>query len=274
MTVLKAKAKINLFFHITGKREDGFHLIESLSVFANDIYDNIEITPSTSNKVIIKGGEFARLLKDQNNLISTILETFSNKSFYQCKLTKNIPIGAGLGGGSSDAAVVAKFLNIQIQELTKIGTDLPICYHAAPIFCSGIGEIIEPIRNFPSLYLILVNPRKTLLTKDVFRHNKHLNTAKITNKPIDFFTDTDKLLEFLLDLRNDLTDTAIELIPEIEDILALLKNQNGAIISRMSGSGPTCFAIFDSQQSAKEAQTKIEQQYPNYWVKYTSIFGA
>lgn len=272
MTILKAKAKINLFFHITGKREDGLHLIESLSVFADDIFDDIKISPSTSNQVIVNDGEFAELLKNEKNLISTVLEEFST-NFYKCELTKNIPIAAGLGGGSSDAAIVAKLINKNLKntELAKIGADLPICYMAAPVFCSGIGEIIEPIKNFPKLHLLLVNPRKTLLTKAVFKHNKCLNTAKLANKPIDFSADSSKLLEFLLSLSNDLTDAAIDLMPEIADILALLAAQDGAIISRMSGSGPTCFAIFADQESAIKAQANIEKQHPVYWVRYTSI---
>lgn len=268
---IKARAKINLFFHITGKRADGYHLIESLIVFADDVYDLIELNEAKDNSTFIAGGEFASILIDEkNNLIDKALEAFTTDAKYHCKLTKNIPIGAGLGGGSSDAAMVVKFLvsNRDItSELLKIGADLPICYHDAPAFCSGIGEIIEPIENFPRIYMVLVNPRKALLTKDVFKNNTRINTALIQNKPTDF---SKNLIDFLIPLDNDLTESAIQLMPEIQIILKSLQSQKGCVISRMSGSGPTCFGIFNDPKSAIEAQKSIKEIYPSYWVKYTS----
>lgn len=268
---VKARAKINLFFQITGKREDGYHLMESLVVFADNVFDEIEITEAEVNSTSIAGGEFASLLIDEkNNLIDKALEFFTKNMKYHCKLSKNIPIGAGLGGGSSDAAMVAKFLSANedvTTELLKIGADLPICYYNSQAFCSGIGEIIEPIKNFPKLYLVLVNPREALITKDVFKNNTRLNTALIQNKPKDF---TDGLIDFISPLSNDLTESAIQLMPEIQTILNIIKSQDFCLLSRMSGSGPTCFGIFRDSESAMAAQANIAKLYPNYWVKYTS----
>jgi len=278
MASIIAKAKINLFFHITGKRPDGYHLIESLMVFANDIYDTIEINQAEINSTSVQDGEFAHLLKEEtNNLIDKAIESFAEDKKYRCELTKNIPIGAGLGGGSSDAAIVAKYItNKEMddeinQKLTKIGADLPICYHAEPAFCSGIGEIIEPIKNFPTAYLVLVNPNKTLLTKDVFKYNEHLNTNLILDKPIDFQRNINKLIEFLKPLKNDLTEAASKLMPEIKIILDFLAQQKGCRISRMSGSGPTCFGIFTNEEEAIKATVNIMELYPEYWIKHTEI---
>jgi 4-diphosphocytidyl-2-C-methyl-D-erythritol kinase len=274
MSILRAKAKINLFFQIIGKRLDGYHLIESLVVFAEDICDTIKITESDSNKTFVTGGLFAHnLMHEKNNLIDKALDYFSLDKKYHCYLTKNIPIGAGLGGGSSDAAVVAKFLqdNLSHEQLIKIGADLPICYHAEPVFCSGIGEIIEPIYKLPKLYMLLVNPNKPLLTKDVFVNNKKIDSIAITSKPIDFASDIDKLLDFIAPLENDLTASAIQLMPEISEILILLAQQKGCLLSRMSGSGPTCFALFENKMLAASAMNYISEQNPHYWVKHTSI---
>ena len=275
-TELKAKAKINLFFQINNKREDGYHLIESLIVFADDIYDHITISQANEHSTIVVSGEFSESLRgEKNNLINKALEAFSGDFSYQCQLIKDIPIGAGLGGGSSDAAVVAKFVNIQQtdinKQLTAIGADLPICYLQSPAFCSGIGEVIEPVINMPKLYLLLVNPNKTLLTKNVFKNNKQINTQKITNKTLDFSNDYNKIIEFLAELKNDLTEAAVALMPEIKDILDLLNSQDGCEISRMSGSGPTCFGVFKSLNQVKNAQSNILNFLPNHWVKITKI---
>ncbi len=274
MHTIKPRAKINLFFQIIGKRNDGYHLIESLVVFADDVYDLIEITESEVNSTSIVGGDFASLLiNEKNNLIDNVLEKFTSNVKYHCKLTKNIPIGAGLGGGSSDGAIVAKYISKEniSKELLEIGADLPICYHDAPAFCGGIGEVIEPIKNFPKVHLVLVNPNKTLLTKDVFINNSKINTPSIGNKPVDFNGNVEKLIEFISPLSNDLTESAVNLMPEIKDILELLQSQDGCFFSRMSGSGPTCFAVFKKREYAIKTKEAIEHIHPNYWVRYSSI---
>ncbi len=270
MVILQAKAKVNLFFHITSKRNDGYHLIDSLMIFTQDIYDLIELEP-TENTYTKTVGEFAHLLQDENdNLINKAIHNFSSKQQYHCRLVKNIPIGAGLGGGSSDAAIVAKFLNKQLHnnELAKLGADLPICYYAKPAFCGGIGELITPIEDFPLIYLVLVNPKKALLTKDIFKLNANISTPK-TIHPI--FKNVEQLIEFLLPLSNDLTDAAMHLMPEIKEILELIGIQEGCRISRMSGSGPTCFGIFTDQQKAIQASEQLIKLKPEYWIKYSAV---
>lgn len=270
MHKLKAKAKINLFFHITGKRSDGYHLIESLAVFAEDIYDSIAITPAKDNFISIAGGEFAHLLEGEN-LINKAIQAFGENSKYHYHLSKDIPVGAGLGGGSADAALVAKFLNnnASTTALTEIGADLPICYHNKATFCSGIGEVIAPITDFPAIYMVLVNPRKPLLTKDVFKRNSMINTASLISKPSSFGNDAKRLIDFLLPLTNDLTEASIALMPEIQTALDLIAKQPGCKIARMSGSGPTCFGIFTDKAAAISASEHIINTNPEFWIKYT-----
>lgn len=274
MTILKARAKINLFFHITGKRADGYHLIDSLTAFAENVFDLIDINETHLSKTIVKDGEFASgLMEEKKNLIDKVIERFSSKKKYNCYLTKNIPIAAGLGGGSSDAATVARYINqyINIDSLLEIGADLPICYHNKSAYCEGIGEIIHPIENFPIIHLVLVNPQKALLTKDVFKFNKIYNTSHLYKKPTNFFANTEKLIEFLSNLSNDLTDSAIRIMPEIKSILDILESQNGCRFSRMSGSGPTCFGVFDNKQEAIKARDNLIKINPNYWIKHTAV---
>lgn len=276
MKLLKARAKINLFFQIIGKRSDGYHLIESLVVFADDIYDAIEITPNEINLTKVVAGDFAHLLEnEQNNLIDKVFNIFDSQDKYLCQLIKDIPIGAGLGGGSSDAAMVAKFLNKQHldinKELSNIGADLPVCYYEVPAFCSGIGEIVEQVKNFPSLHLVLVNPKKTLLTPAVFKDNLQVNTKSVKPYPLDFSNDFEKLIKFITPLDNDLTVSAVKLMPEIQVIMDLLSLQEGCVISRMSGSGPTCFGVFKNKEEAIKASDVISNLKPEYWVRYTKV---
>jgi 4-diphosphocytidyl-2-C-methyl-D-erythritol kinase len=270
MTILKAKAKVNLFFHITGKREDSYHFVDSLVVFAQDIFDEIEIIPSNISKTLINPSEFSSNLElEGNNLIDKVDRIFAKDQKYHYHLTKNIPIGAGLGGGSSDAAMVAKFLNADSAEkLLSIGADLPVCYQASAAFVNGIGEIIEPIKNFPKVYLVLVNPKKTLLTKAVFEINQNINTPKTIHPD---FKDAYQLIDFLIPLTNYLTESAIKLMPEIKMILDLIMSEKGCKFSRLSGSGPTCFGVFLTKHEAIEAYKNITRSHPEYWVKHSIV---
>lgn len=274
MTCLKARAKVNLFFQIIGKNQSNYHLIESLVVFTNDIYDLVEVTPSKDNKTTVTGGIFLPQLVDEpNNLIDKVLPFADNQQRFQCNLTKNIPIGAGLGGGSSDAAIVAKYIsrNNLSEKLASIGADLPVCYFANPAYCEGIGEVLTPVNNLPSFYLVLVYPNSPLLTKDVFLRNTISNTKKIINKPIDFLNDFYRMMKFILDLKNDLSEAAISLMPEIKYILNLLEIQDNCYLARMSGSGPTCFGIFETEEFAKKAKNNIKNAHPEYWVEYSQV---
>jgi len=274
---IKAKAKINLFLHITGKREDGYHLMQSMMVFAEDVYDVIKPQLSEQNSTLVTDGIFANVLANEsNNLIDKAADIFTHAKKYQYSLTKNIPIGAGLGGGSSDAAQVAAFLNNfkpldneLNKKLVSIGADLPICYHAQASLCSGIGDVIEPIKNFPELYLVLVNPRKNLLTKEVFKNNRRINTPIV--KVPESFANTEQLIDFLSSLNNDLTESAIELMPEVKYMLELIDAQLDCYFSRMSGSGATCFGVFANEFAAKQASYKIAALEPNYWVRHTKV---
>jgi 4-diphosphocytidyl-2-C-methyl-D-erythritol kinase len=278
-----APAKLNLFLHVTGKREDGYHLLESMAAFTPNIYDQIEIEPCPEEIIVKEYGSFLdRLPKDsKNNIVhqaATLLKNDSNGAII--KLHKNIPIGGGLGGGSSDAASAFKMLkelwninlmNMELNEkLIQLGADVPICFHGKVTYFSGIGEVIEDINIFPRIYAIIVNPMQPLLTQDVFKAFKQPFSNSIINKPLSFKS-IKHLISFLIEQRNDLQSIACKIIPEIQEILKTLNEQENCLLARMSGTGPSCFGLFEEEETAKKALQKIQNLYPNWWIAYSIL---
>src|SRR3990167_5426233 len=236
-----APAKLNLFLHITGRRNDGYHLLESLFVFTA-FGDVISITPAATLSLTIDG-PFQSQLKNEsieNNVAYRAALLLKNKYAVaqgaKIILTKNIPVGAGLGGGSSDAAAILKGLN-QLWELKlsvdtlceiglSLGADIPACIVEKPAMVSGIGEIIKPIAIPSALSILLVNPIISLSTQTVFQtyKNSHVPFSSLMNFNSDY-SQQSSLLYFLSHCRNDLEPAAIQLQPEIQSILTLLKQQ-------------------------------------------------
>jgi 4-diphosphocytidyl-2-C-methyl-D-erythritol kinase len=280
---MKANAKINLFLHIVGKDNNNYHLLESMVMFAEDIYDLVEIEPSKNLQLDVVG-EFSELLvKNNDNILYKLIAllNISNQNTCKIKLTKNIPIAAGVGGGSADAATALKILlkqwNIslspdQIKELClKLGADVYCCYHQLPLYFSGIGEIIEPMLKMPKLYAVLVNPLKTISTKEIFSHYPKNNyRAKLINKPY-LFNSTNELIFYISKQYNDLELVTASLIPEINVMKTALLKQNNCLLARMSGTGASCFGLYPTISCAVNAAEKIKQQYKSWWVRPTIL---
>lgn len=285
---ISAPAKLNLFLHITGRRDDHYHLLDSLFVFTQ-FGDEIQINTSKELSLTIDG-PFYSLLKNEsieNNLVYRAALLLKNKYAIaqgaKIILTKNIPINAGLGGGSSDAAAVLKGLNqlwdlnLSMEALCEIGlslgADIPACINAQPAIISGIGEIIDPfLLPFP-IPVLLVNPNLSLSTPAVFTAYK--NSAQpfssvCANQKISA-SNWPSLLNLLSQCRNDLEPAAIQLQPTIQSILNLLKQQSQCALARMSGSGSTCFALFSDSISAQLAAKKLKEKYPAYWIQASEI---
>jgi 4-diphosphocytidyl-2-C-methyl-D-erythritol kinase len=266
-----APAKINLSLLITGKREDGYHLLHSLICFAN-LGDDIIITPADNFK-FTQESEFKNLPKSSNNLIvqtaHKMAETFNKPLNCHLHLIKKIPIGAGLGGGSSDVAVTIKALlkfwnitpeNDQLQKFSlSIGADVPVCYYAHPCIFEGIGEIITPLPSLPRVHAVLIYPNQFCSTPEVFKNynGEFSDTPEI---PKNIWT-------YLEQNGNDLTSSAIQNIPAIQDILNILEKTGHCKLSRMSGSGSCCFGIFENENQAKQVAEKIQKERPNWWVR-------
>ena len=271
-----APAKVNLFLHVTGKRDDGYHTLESLIGFA-DFGDRITIQPSDQFSFTIADSDFP--LRDKDNSIIKAVNLLSDKlgkpADLSITLEKNIPIGAGLGGGSSDAATtihgLLKFWQETLPQdeideiLLKIGADTSACYSLEPAYIKGIGEIIKPIHSLPQLPAILVYPNKFCSTADVFQSHEGVFSQE-AEYPNDF-ADKKTLYEFLENQKNDLTDAAIQKIPDIQNILEVIKQQKGCSISRLTGSGSTCFGLFDTIEQSTKAAEQIQKEKPHWWVR-------
>lgn len=285
-----ARAKVNLFLQITGKREDGYHLLNSLFAFT-EFGDEITIQPADSLKLTIDG-PYASCLSDtslENNLSFRAGLLLKNHMGIQhgahIHLTKNIPVAAGLGGGSADAAAVLRGLNtvwgLQLNEKEllsiglKLGADVPACLYQKTAFITGVGENIHPITlSFNPMTILLVNPKIALNTATVFQYYQqslptfssslHPDQLTVHQSPSAFYT-------LLAQLRNDLEPIAATLLTEVADLLLFLKEQPNCLLSRMSGSGPTCFALFDDFTSSEFALSQLKARYPEYWYMITRI---
>lgn len=273
-------AKINLFLKLTGKRLDGYHELESLFAFL-DLADELTVKKSEQFQLEISG-EFAELVNKNDNLFTKILDFFA-KEFGISKnlhitIKKNIPVGAGLGGGSSDAAYFMKALNEifslnlskeKLQEISlNFGSDIAFFFEEKSSIVKGRGEFIENFSYFEPIFALLINPKISLSTKEVFQKFEQDFSQKISTKELlqkDVF-------ELMKNLPNDLEKPAISILAVISEILNELKNC-GAEISKMSGSGATCFAIFKDQEQLKKAQEKLSQKFPKFFVKKVKILS-
>ena len=278
--LVRCPAKINLFLKLTGIRPDGYHKLESLFAFL-DLADELEVKKSEKFQLEIFG-EFAEFVDLENNLFTKILDFFAAEfeisKNLNIKITKNIPVGAGLGGGSSNAAYFMLALNkifalnLNKKELQTIslnfGSDIAFFFENKASIVKGRGEIIENFSDFKQISALLINPKISLSTREVFQKfdrnfSPEIPTSKLLKKDV---------FELIENFGNDLEKPAIELLPPVLKILNELKN-SGAKISKMSGSGATCFGIFSDEKSLDEAEKKLAQIFPEFFVKRVKILS-
>lgn len=289
---LNAFAKINLSLSITGRRDDGYHLMDSLVVFAT-LADVITLAPAAKDHFTITGDEAASLHQTdhRDNLITVAIRAYRKASGWDqplaIHLEKNIPVAAGIGGGSSDAAAVIAGLNhhcpspLAIQDLMALGltlgADVPVCLakqlqpDALSWRMQGIGEDISTLSLPPlgSAGLILINPKISLSTKDVFTRLNYSPSPQ--NKPHQSprgFQTPDELSHWIK-RGNDLLPPARELSPAIGSCLSglsQLSSHQGYLAHGMSGSGATCFALFSSPDLAHDAAKALDQESGWRWV--------
>jgi len=272
-----APAKVNLYLHVIGKRPDGYHLLDSLIAFA-DIGDRVTAELATKLSLEISGPEAAGLAGlGQDNLVLRAARLLADHAGMghgaALHLEKNLPVAAGIGGGSSDAAAVLRLLaalwQLSIGEEalrslgTQLGADLPVCLYGRAAWLGGVGERIEPAPELPEAGILLANPRKELPTAAVFaaRRGSFSALGRFASTPGNVIG----LAQELGPCRNDLTGAAIALVPEISAVLARLARLPGALIARMSGSGATCFALFADRGTAEEARVRLASAEPEWW---------
>jgi 4-diphosphocytidyl-2-C-methyl-D-erythritol kinase len=273
-----APAKINLYLHVVGRREDGYHELDSLVAFA-DIADIVTAQPAAELSLTIDG-HFAAALAGEtaDNLVlraaSLLAARFGVTAGAALRLTKNLPVASGIGGGSSDAAAVLRALrslwNIAASpdELAalaaRLGADVPVCLLARTAWLGGIGEALAPAHPLPPVAIVLVNPGVALSTPSVFKARRGAFSAP--GRFIEAFPDAAALADALRSRRNDLSAAAIGLVPAIGIVLARLDECDGALLARMSGSGATCFALFADDAAARNAAALIAGERPGWWV--------
>ena len=258
-----AFAKVNLTLHVTGRRADGYHLLDSLVVFAN-IADVISLGGSAP---LTLGGPFAESLAEKDNLV---LRAAGLMGFERpLTLEKNLPVASGLGGGSADAAATLRLLArvlgrpAPMERAIELGADVPVCLTPVPQRMSGTGEILVSV-EVPDFWLVLVNPAVEVKTARIFATLKVRDGAPMSALHWDGF---DGFFGFLRAQRNDLQETAIGIAPVIGQVLSVLEHQSGCAVAGMSGSGATCFGVFEHQIAAERASAAIADAFPGWWVQ-------
>lgn len=283
VVAVEAPAKVNLYLHVTGRRSNGYHELDTLMVFT-ELGDRLTMAPSDTLSLAVEGPFAASLPSDsESNLVMKAARALADAAGVvptgQMTLTKNLPVSAGLGSGSSDAAAALKALSrhweiaagtVDLAALgLGIGSDIPGCLETRSIFVSGIGDRIEATPPLPPVDILLVNPGVQLSTKSVFEARKggFSPEARFEKAPGDV-----RALADLLETRtNDLTDPAIRLSPVIEEVLAAIDSAPGCRLARMSGSGATCFGLFDDAETAARAQDQLHRE--NWWSGVTRLVG-
>lgn len=280
-----APAKINLALHVTGQRSDGYHLLDMLVTFTRH-GDRLEFRLAEEDEFAISG-RFAEALVDDrdDNLVlkarDILRDTITREGGFapavRIHLQKNLPIASGIGGGSADAAATLRGLmrlwNVSLSNATieaiavRIGADVPMCLASRPLIARGIGEEITPVDDMPAFAMLLANPLKGVSTPEVFR-----KLAIKTNPPLDM-TPRSTWVETIGSMRNDLEPVARDLLPEITEILAMLKKQ-GASLVRMSGSGATCYGIFDTLAAAEDAVAALHSERPDWYFEATETIAG
>lgn len=266
-----APAKVNLYLHVTGRRADGYHLLDSLVAFVQDAADSIILTPAEKFSLTVSGPFAKNLPADPAENLTVkaargfcTVTGFDPESF-SLHIEKNLPLGAGLGGGSSDAAQTVHLLeefsgrtleHTQREELLlSLGADVPVCYRACASRMSGVGEILVEAPPLPAMPILLIWPGAHSETKAVFSAREKTYTAQSVNMPPAFSGDS-ALIEFLERTDNDLRDAAISLTPVIADAEEFMRMQTGCRLARMSGSGASVFGLFDTIESCRASQDK------------------
>lgn len=284
---LHAPAKINLFLHVTGRRDDGYHTLQSLVVFAA-AGDTLSFSNHDSLFIDLQGYFGNDLGDPRDNLVYKAAQALGAEYGFAPRahitLQKNLPVASGMGGGSSDAAAALNGLSRlwglreERGRLMRIagtlGADVPACLMRRPVWVEGAGEKMVQQIDMPEMHLVLVTPPVATPTPQVFARFARDFSGRYS-APIRLSGKRKTLPQWIADLRlyrNDLTDAAIAVSPDIRRALQALSTTPNCHIARLSGSGATCFGLYDNPAAAAAAVNKIRQEYPDWWVKACGLF--
>ncbi len=266
-----APAKVNLFLHVTGKRADGYHLLDSLAIFAG-LADVVAYAPAEGLSLNVEGPFADSLAAEPDNLVLRAARALADSAGVRAEarltLTKRIPVASGIGGGSADAAAALRLLcrawriapdAVELDRIAaRLGADVPVCLRDRPMRMGGIGEQLTAAPVLPSCGLLLVNPGIPLSTVSVFRARTGGFTpdAELPKEWIG----TEDMAADVARLTNDLESPAISLVPAIGDVLAAISGTPGCLLARMSGSGATCFGLYAREADAKAAADALRRR--------------
>lgn len=284
MVTERALAKINLTLHVTGQRDDGYHILDSLVVFAG-VGDELRANPAGISSLAVEGPFGAEIPHDMDNLVMRAAQVFGSAQT-AFELIKNLPPASGIGGGSADAAAAIRavlrlalgdapdpalaILSQNRAKLAALGADVPVCLLSHPARMRGVGEVLNPL-CVPPCWAVLANPRVEVPTPSVFRA-----LANKVNTPmpevLPSWPDVQTFSAWLATQRNDLEAPARSIAPVIDKVLAALAGCKGALLARMSGSGATCFALFDTESLARAAAAQVQKANGEWWVAAAPIY--
>ncbi len=283
-----APAKINLYLHVTGRRADGYHDLDSLSSFVS-IADHLRLEPDAPFSFVVEGPQAPALAHEdpQNNLVvraALALAALTGNSLRgSLTLIKNLPVASGIGGGSSDAAAVLRLLGRfwgldpddprLAQAAAAQGQDVLLCLKISSVYLTATGTLPGP--SLPSASVLLVNPRKPLATPSVYQECRRGTDpfsplARLVAPPATL----DILVEALKQRTNDLYAPACRLMSQIPELVAAIAATPHCLLSRMSGSGATCFGLYRNLQEAQEAATRLRSTHPDWWIEAGEMIGA
>ena len=274
-----APAKVNLALHVTGRRADGYHLLDSVVVFAA-AGDWLTIAPAERLSLRVSGPRAAGVPDDGRNLIWQAAELLGPGLGAAITLEKHLPAAGGIGGGSADAAAALRGLAAlwgcalpDAGAVLSLGADVPVCVFGQPARMAGIGEDITPLPPLPPLWLVLVNAGVAVPTGPVFKALASADNPPLPSIPPQGWPNATGLAQWLGQTRNDLEGPACTLVPQITEVIGAIAVQKGCLLARMSGSGGTCFGLFATAQSAREAAAALRGQSPAWWVQDAAVLG-
>jgi 4-diphosphocytidyl-2-C-methyl-D-erythritol kinase len=280
-----APAKLNLYLHVVGRRPDGYHLLDSLVAFADDA-DVVEVRPDPAGPVLEVTGPGASVLAGEPDNLAlraarALAEALGRPPAVSIRLDKRLPVAAGVGGGSADAAAVLRALALlwglpdghpaPAAVAPALGADVPACLACRPCHMGGIGEEIDPAPPLPPVWTVLANPGVPCPTPPVVRARTgpFAAPARLADAPAD----AGALAAALAERRNDLEAPARALVPAVGDVLAALADTPGCLLARMSGSGATCFGLYAGPGAAAAAAAALADR-PGWRVRAARLLDA
>ena len=270
-----APAKVNLTLHVTGRRADGYHLLDSLVVFAL-VGDRVTVRPLSGLSLSVIGPQAAALPVRDDNLVLRAARLMGGD--VAVVLDKVLPVASGIGGGSADAAATLRAMARlgrampDAAAVLALGADVPVCLAGGAARMTGVGEGVTPVAGLPEAWLVLANPGVAVATQEVFSALARRDGLPMPGR-LPLVRSVTALAEFLATQRNDLQAAAIGLAPVIGAVLADLAEQPGCHLARMSGSGATCFGLFDDSAGARAAAARLHSARPGWWVAAAAMIA-